>query len=352
MNTLSVAVVGLNMGKGHLEAYAKLPEYEITALCDLNEELAKEISKKYNIPYYLCYEEMLAKAKPDVVCIVTPTALHCAMTLQAVEAGVKGIYCEKPIAVNMKEARIMDEACKKANIPLVIGHQRRMSEPYVAMKKAIEDGLIGEVYLIRGICAGDMLSDGTHTVDSLAYLNNDCAVSWVAGQIFRGTKATAEEYARNRYAYIGTRFGHNVEQSAIGCYQMVNGVRCEIYCGAQLLMPDRVYQDIEVFGTKGRLWRNNDFSNPPVSINTTGEWEELPVEMVGEFDYGLGNTHRAFARTVREGVPHPMNIDNAMQGFEVVMAIYESARINARIELPLKQDEYPLDMMLRERGDL
>ena len=354
MSKLSVAVVGLNMGRAHLQTYEQLPEYKLVAICDINEELAKETSAKYgNVPYYLNYEEMLAKAKPDVVCIVTPTALHCEMTLQAINAGVKGVYCDKPIAVNMAEARLMEKAAKEKDIPVVIGHQRRVSAPYTAMRSAITDGLIGDVYLIRGICAGDILSDGTHTVDSLMYLNGDCDISWVAGQIFRGPKAGAEEKAKNPYAYVGTRFGHNVERSAMASFQMSNGVRCEILCGDQLIMPGRFYQDIEVFGTKGRLWRNNDSSSPPVSINTTGEWKELPAtDITGINDSGLFNAHRYFAQTILEGTPHLMSLEISMKGFEAVMAIYESARTNTIIFPPLQQDEYPLDVLLRERGDI
>jgi len=353
MKKLSAAVVGLNMGRAHIAAYRKLPEYELTALCDLNMELAKEISgENGNVPVYSNYSQMLAEAKPDVVCVATPTDLHCGMTVEAVNAGVKGVYCEKPAAVNMREARAMEKAANDKAVPLAIGHQRRVSAPYAAMRKAILDGLIGDVYLMRGMCAGDMLSDGTHTIDSLLFLNGDCDVAWLLGQIYRGSKASAEAKQKNRYAYVGTRFGHNIERGSIACFQLDNGVRCEVYCGDQLLMPGRVYQDIEIFGSAGRIWRNNDSASPPLRINTTGKWEELPVEIPeGGDDSGIMRAHRLFAATVLEGAPHPMSMANAMRGFEAVTAVFESARTNSRIVPPLLQEEYPLDIMLRERGD-
>lgn len=354
MKELTAVVVGLNMGKGHASAYAKLPEYNLAAVCDLNEELAKKAAADFgNINYYTNYTEMLEKVNPDVVCVATPTKLHCEMTVQAIERGAKGVYCEKPIAINMREAKIMQAAAEKKGVALAIGHQRRVSSPYMTMKKAIKDGLIGEVYLMRGICAGDFLSDGTHTIDSLMYLNDDCAVQWVLGQIYMGAFATEEEQKANKYAYVGKRFGHNVERGAISSFQLENGVRCETLSGSHMLMPGRWYQDIEVFGSAGRLWRNNDQSNPPVKINTAksnGEWVELPLIDSTETDYGLGNAHRLFADMVQNGAKHPMSMANAMKGFEIVMAIYESARLNARIELPLLQDEFPLDLMINERG--
>ena len=109
---------------------------------------------------------------------------------------------------------------------------------------------------------------------------------------------------------------------------------------------------MKYFGSKGRLWRNNDQSEPPVKINTGGEWVELPLICNADDDpYGLVNAHKLFADTVLNGSEHPMSMEKAMRGFEVVMSIYESARLNARIELPLLQEEFPLDLMLKERSD-
>jgi len=351
MDKLRAAVVGLNMGKAHLNTYVKLPEYELVAICDVNGELAKQISAQNNdVPYYLNYGEMLDSVKPDVVSIATPTALHCVMAVEAIEKGVKGIYCEKPMAINMAEARIMANAERDSSVPIIIGHQRRMNSIYAAMRKAVEDGLIGDVYMIRGMCAGDMLSDGTHTVDSLLYLNGDCEVKWLLGQIYRGAKASAEEYKQNRYAYIGTRFGHNVEKGAMAVFDLANGVRCEIFCGSQVTVRGSAYQDIEIFGKKGRIWRNGDSADPPLRINVSGEWEELPIPE-GDRD-GFVNAYRLFAKTILEGAPHPLCLKNSMRGFEAVMSIYESARTCARIEPPLLQDEFPLDVLLEERGDI
>ena len=50
-------------------------------------------------------DEMLSKAKPEMVVIATPNKLHCPQTLAAVAAGARGIYCEKPMAVNYGDAK-------------------------------------------------------------------------------------------------------------------------------------------------------------------------------------------------------------------------------------------------------
>ena len=343
---LRAAVVGLRMGAYHAEAYATLPEYELAALCDLSQPLLEQVAAGTGCcALYEDYDRMLKEARPDVVCVTTPNNLHETMTLKAVAAGVRGVYCEKPIAMGLGAARRMGQACGNAGIPLVIGHQRRVSAPYRKMREIIASGELGDVTLMRGSCPGDMLSDGTHTMDSLLFLNGGCAVSWVLAQVYRGRKATAEELAVNPWLYCGTRYGHNVEEGAIATVQFANGVRAEIMTGT-MWQPSLGYQNMDVFGSKGRLLRAGDGADPAVAINTGGRWLAVPV--ADDDDGGLKEAHRLFARTVLDGAAHPMGISEALPGFEAVMAVYESARLNGRVELPLGQEDFPLDLMLRE----
>jgi len=257
---------------------------------------------------------------------------------------VKGIYCEKPISTSMGAAFRMKAACEKHGSRLFIGHQRRVSSVYRAMKRIIDEGVIGEIYLIRGSCAGDFLSDGTHTIDSMMFLTGDRDVKWLLSQIYRGRKATLDELAVNRFKYCGARYGHNVEEGAMVVIELDNGVRLEAQTGT-MWIPERGYQDIEVFGTKGRIWRAGDSADPPIRINTDGIWKPFGHDIT---DDSLENAHEGIAEAILTGSRHPMDIETAIKGFELVMAVYESARLNARLEMPLKQMEYPLDVMLRD----
>ena len=60
----------------------------------------------------------------------------------------------------------------------------------------------------------------------------------------------------------------------------------------------------------------------------------------------IRDAYHAFARTVCEGADHPLSGENALRGFQVVMGIYESARLRTKVELPLKQSRFPLEMMI------
>ena len=60
-------------------------------------------------------------------------------------------------------------------------------------------------------------------------------------------------------------------------------------------------------------------------------------------------SYRQFVSMMREGAPHPLSGDSALKDQELVMAVYESARTHARIDLPLQQDAYPLALMIGEK---
>ena len=337
------------MGALHARAMASLEEYELVAVCDIRKEVAEAIADELGCEVYTDYDAMLAEVRPDVVAIATPTYLHAEMAFKAIEAGVRGIYCEKPMATNLADARKMVELCRERGIALAVNHQRRLSAVHYKMRRLLEEGAIGEVYLIRGSCGGDVMSDGTHTIDTILHLAGDPEVRWVFGQIYREEPRPGEGRSMGFHPSGGWRFGHMIENGAMAVFELGNGWRAEIFTGGMSL-PGRRYQDIEAFGTRGRLWHPGDGSDPPLLIwnEGTSGWSPVPMddipEEVRELDpitYG----YRLFARTVKEGAHHPLRGENALRGFEVVMAVYESARLRAKLALPLRQDRFPLELM-------
>ncbi|MBB3128439.1 putative dehydrogenase [Paenibacillus rhizosphaerae] len=347
---LRAAVVGCRMGANHAKAVASLPDYELVALCDLNEETAHAVNAEITggAAVYTDYAAMLQDTKPDVVIIATPTGTHARFTLQAAEAGVKGVYCEKPMAVHLGDARRMLVACRDRGVPLVIGHQRRMSVPYRTMRKHIEDGAIGSVYLLRASCAGDFLSDGTHSVDSLLYLMSDAPVKWVLAAMFRQEVEPGLPDQWDYSIFTGRRYGHLVESGMLVTLEFEGGARAEFFVGDARL-PGRGYQDIEIFGSKGRLWRAGDGAQPPVLVQDEAAGGYRPAENVPDAsDRDIQAVFHAFAQTVRTGATHPLDAGIAIRTHEIVMAAYESARLGRRIELPLDQERFPLDIMLEE----
>lgn len=358
------------MGKGQTRILAEHPEFELLAVCDVDEARAKETAAKHGVKAYTDFAEMLAKEKPDTASICTGNTTHAPLTIMAAEAGVKGVYCEKPMAHCMADARAMVETCRKRKVALVVNHQRRVGPDLTAARRLITDGALGELLYVRGNCAGDILSDGTHLVDSLQWLTGDQEVEWVLGQVHRDFSAHIARATKDGKPAqaVGTRYGHVVEAGGMGVYHLKSGLRIELFCG-DITVPRRNYQDYEVVGAKGRLWRLGDRLSPNLYISDAaggplevmpGEggwfWQPLPapsgkgmwraVEPLENLPKGaLVKGYDLFVDMIRNGTPHPMSGEIALRGFEVIMAIYESARTNAKIILPLKQDRFPLELM-------
>ncbi|MBM7565529.1 Gfo/Idh/MocA family protein [Paenibacillus sacheonensis] len=334
---LKAVVVGCNMGKNQAFALAQLPEYELAALCDLQESTARRIADGSGNPaVYTDFAAMLREVRPDVAVIATPNGSHAALSLLAAEAGVRGIYCEKPMAINLGDARRLARVCEERGIALVVGHQRRMTAVYRTMRDIMDSGALGDIQLIRGMCAGDLLSDGTHLIDSMLYLLQDAPVRRVTGQVNRSLTP----------AFTGKRYGHDVESGAMAVLEFEGGVRGELFTG-ECRMPDSGYQDIEIIGSKGRLRRRGDGSQPPLLVaDERGGWRPVPV--AEERESIFLDAFRAMAASIRGGTPHPMSGASALAGLEALMAIFESARRHAPMTLPLAEERFPLEAMIDE----
>jgi predicted dehydrogenase len=154
-NTVRVAVVGFNgRGKAHISAYTKMPNVEIAALCDVDQAVVEsgckmiEAAGKKRPPTFSDIRKVLDDQSIDAVSIATPNFHHTLQTIWAVQAG-KDVYVEKPVSYNMFEAQQIIAASRKYNriVQDGTGAQNWLHEA----KKKLKEGIIGEVYMSRGL---------------------------------------------------------------------------------------------------------------------------------------------------------------------------------------------------------
>jgi predicted dehydrogenase len=335
---------------------AGLDTVDLVAVCDIDAEAAEavadssaEAASGSRPAVYTDYETMLAECKPDVVGIATPNRFHYPMTIQAADAGVKGVYCEKPIAVDLGEAREMVAECERRGVLLAVNHQRRLGPDFAWMRDQLSGGAIGEVYLVRGTCAGDMLSDGTHLIDSILAITGDINWTWVFAGLHRDETGGDEEIGGGFHAKGGWRFGHPVETGMFTVFELDSGLRCELLTG-DLRFPKRPYHDIEVIGTEGALWRSGDKAEENLfERGAGGAWEPVKsVSRVASPDK-ITEGYRRLVDLIASGDTidrHPLGYPFTMRGFELLMGAYESARTGTVISPPVTQQRYPLAVSL------
>lgn len=151
-----IAVVGFhNRGKAHLNAYPRVPNAEIVALCDVDEtvlaegtQIVEKLTGKRPIGY-TDLRKLLEDKSIDGISIATPNHHHTLQTIWSCQAG-KDVYVEKPCSYNMFEAQQIVAAMHKYN--RMVQHGAGGSGVLLEARERMREGLIGEVYLSRGLC--------------------------------------------------------------------------------------------------------------------------------------------------------------------------------------------------------
>jgi predicted dehydrogenase len=152
-----VAVCGLHgRGKDHLEGFSRLSNVEIAALCDVDESvLAKRLAglsaRQAKPQTFVDVRKLLEDKSIDAISIATPNHWHSLMAIWACQAG-KDVYVEKPCSHNFWEGRQLVQAAQKYNRMVQHGTQARSSPALIEGMRKLQEGLIGEIYLARGLC--------------------------------------------------------------------------------------------------------------------------------------------------------------------------------------------------------
>ena len=150
---IGVGIIGFGgIAKGaHMPGYKKLPDIcEVVAASDiLPERLAEAKGERFGIAHtFENYHELLAMPEVDVVSICTPNGVHAQATVDALNAG-KHVLCEKPMAMNAAQCKLMIEAARATGNKLQIGYNMRFGQGAQCLKRATRAGEFGELYYAR-----------------------------------------------------------------------------------------------------------------------------------------------------------------------------------------------------------
>jgi predicted dehydrogenase len=166
-DTLNFGLVGYKfMGKAHSNALQRIgmffnPSVKVglKAICGRDEQWVKESAEKFGWEgYETCWERLIDREDVDVIDITAPSNFHKDIAIYAAQKG-KHIFCEKPLALNLKDAREMLEAANKAGIKHQIGFNYRFAPAIQLAKKMIQEGKLGKIYHFRGLYLQDWIVD-------------------------------------------------------------------------------------------------------------------------------------------------------------------------------------------------
>jgi UDP-N-acetylglucosamine 3-dehydrogenase len=175
-----VAVIGVGaMGKNHARVYHDMPDVELVAVVDEELEVAQNIGRKYHVPAYCGYHEMIAQERPQAVSVAVPTKKHFEVVNYLLQAGCH-VLVEKPIACSLEEAQQLSQCAEQVERLLMVGHIERYNPAVIELKRRLDSGELGRVFQIHARRLGPFPSRiqdvgvvmdlATHDLDIMRYL--------------------------------------------------------------------------------------------------------------------------------------------------------------------------------------
>lgn len=319
---------GTSMPAAHAAAYAYVPQTRVVGVCDLRQELVDEFLEGWkpvwpDVRGYTDYQAMLAECRPDLLSVVTSDHRHADIVVHAAETGVRGIFCEKPIATSLADADRMIETVERRNVVMSINHTRRWIPIYRQARAEIAKGTIGTLKRITMNFGGPraiLFRNGTHLIDMICFLA-DSDPAWVFAELDEGY----EDY----WPYRGDG-GRNpdLEPGCSGFIHFKNGVRA-FYNGSKGLAPRFGF---ELTGTEGWIFVDENHAE----IGKDGAVRMLYPETRTYFNAS------AAIRELIEAVTHGGHTISppreARKTLEIMLGFLASQkRGNVRIDFPLDE---------------
>jgi predicted dehydrogenase len=328
---VKIGIVGLGVGRWHIESYLSIPEAKVSAICDIDEEKIKSITTKYGIiRSFTSYEELCKSDDIDAVSICAPNYLHAPIAISAIENG-KHILCETPISTTSEDAeKILNVANKFPNIKAMMAMRFRFNRDAIYIKNAIKNGDIGDAYYgftsylkQLGRAPGKEnwrmkkeFSGGGTLIDNGLYLLD--LIWWMMGC---PKPISAYGSTHNRLENYET----SVEDLANGIIRFENDATIMIESGWKTLIHDG-NMALRVFGTKGNatLWPFRMFMEDGRNITArTADHSGIIAE----------NQFTHFVNCIMSNRQPIPNIEQGMIVLKMLDAIYRSAKEKKVIDI-------------------
>lgn len=317
---LSTANIGL---KKVIPAMQRSEHTRVTAVASRDLAKAQKAAASLGIATaYGSYEELLADPNVDAIYNPLPNHLHVAWTAKAAEAG-KHVLCEKPLSMNVAEARELLAVQKRTGVKIGEAFMIRSFPQWLRLRELLDEGRVGELRAVTG---------------SFSYFNVDPANIRNRADIGGGALMDIGCYLihASRYAFrqqpirvvaaIDRDPRMHTDRLSSGLLEFPAG-HAVFTCGTQLIP----YQRIHFLGTRGRIEIEVPFNAPPdrptrIFIDSSGDLagSGIATETFPAADqYTMQGD--AFARAVWEDTDPPVPIEDSIGNMAVIEALFRSA---------------------------
>jgi len=359
MKKVRMGVIGTGgMGQGHCGCISseKCPESVLTAVCDIVPEVAQEIGEKYSVPYFTKHEDLLNSGLVDAITIATPHYFHPPIAIDAFKRDLH-VLTEKPIGVTVQAARKMIRAAERSGKVFSVIFQSRHTPKYIAAKKLIDEGKLGEINRVeliisnyrsqayynsagwratwKGEGGGVLLNQAPHGMDIFCWLV--------------GTPKYVTAQTRTRLHDI------EVEDEAYAFLEYANGAHGYFYASTDDFPGTN---RMEICGDKGKILLDDSGIKywkitPPIHQFTKETKDMWSAPEAKQVEVKLGKSvpdHtsviRNFCRSILSGEPLVTPGAEGIHSLELANAIILSSYQKKQVKLPVNGRAY--DELIKE----
>ena len=332
---LKIGIIGAGrIGNVHLESISyHVKNATVTAMADpfMNEETEKLI-RSYGVSKVTKdYKDILNDKDIDAVLVCSSTDTHAAISIEAINAG-KHVFCEKPVDHSIEKIQAVADTLKEhPDIKFQVGFNRRFDHNFAAIRKAYDDGKIGEAHILKitsrdpeppnpayiKVSGGIFLDMTIHDFDMACFL----------------TDSDVEELYVNSAVLVDPAIGEQGDvDTAIITMKMANGALAVIDNSRKAAYG--YDQRAELFGSKGMVATSNDTVSSAVISNADGVTGEKPLFFFLERYMGsFSEEMRQFTEAVINDTEVPVGIHAGLQSVKIGLAARKSVEEHRPVKI-------------------
>jgi UDP-N-acetyl-2-amino-2-deoxyglucuronate dehydrogenase len=337
-----VGVIGCGrISQHHFGEIEKVDGLSLAAVCDVDEKRARAAGAKHAVPWFTSLDKMLGGAEIDVVAVCTPSGLHPEHGIIAATAG-KHVISEKPMAVSLDAADRLVQACDAAKVRLFVVKQNRLNPPIRLLKRAVERGRFGRIFLANVTVRWQRPQDyydaepwrGTWAYDGGAIMNQAShyvdLVQWIVGPVESVMAKTATQARRIE-----------AEDSGAAVLRFTSGALGVIEVNV-LTYPRNFEGSITIIGETGTVkiggtavnkvehWAFADYDDDDKLVDT-GAINTNPPTVYG---FGHEGYYKNVLAVLRGEAEAETDGRAGRKSLALILAIYESAKTGRDIVIP------------------
>jgi scyllo-inositol 2-dehydrogenase (NAD+) len=341
MRKLGIGVLGVGaMGKRHAENIRRfVPEARLVAVADPAPGRASQLAAELEVEHgFLSLDDMLEMKDIQCVVIATPDKFH-PQSIRAAAAAGKQIFCEKPLALTVPDARAALEVVAAAGVHLQMGFMRRYDLGYAAAMKRIDAGEIGEPVIFKSIGrdkTAPPISEYQSQLNGMLFYNNTIHDFDLARWLMRDEVTAVQAYAtvaiRPEVADYGDIVAGvvnlNYGRGAIG--------NIESYVQAVYGHDIRT----EIAGSKGTILVGSIEHHPVTFLASEGSSQKLADHFLTRFEDAYVAEMRDFVQNMLQDRAPWVTGEDGLRALEIAFAA-ESSYLRSKVISVAQSEERP-----------